>query len=189
MSARPLALAWPLAGLLACAGCSIFTDLSELTRGTGGAGGSGGTGTTTTSGTGGAATSTCIGPQEFRDPDTGHCYFYDLTGSDDRFSDARSKCSTWSAGADLVVIETAAEASFLFDTVAVQKDTWVGLSDLAVSGTYQWVNGAALTYVDWDPGGFPDDDMAQQQCIAFASSLKWQNAPCSSTKLTLCERP
>jgi Lectin C-type domain len=215
MCFRPLPRSWPVAGLLVFTGaCSIFTNLSELTRGTASASGTGGTtstsdtGSTTSAsgtggakpagGTGGASTSTassssatgaggadCSGVHEFKDPATSHCYFYDIT-ADDRFSDARTACQAWAPGGDLVVIETTEEASFLFNTVNLEEDTWIGLSDQG-SASYQWVTGAPLTYTAWDVG-FPSD-AGQDQCVSYAASLKWQNRACTSTQLTLCERP
>jgi Lectin C-type domain len=202
--ARAGAVVALLVGTAGSGACSIFTDLSELTRGTGGAASASGatstTGTTSTGATGpaGSASSSggssgssggaCSGTNVFADPKTGHCYFYDLAGSADRFTDARTKCQAWAPGADLAVIETTDDATFVFDTVNVEKDTWIGLSDQAVSGTYTWVTGAPLAYTDWDVS-FPDDGAGQDQCIGFAASLKWANAPCGSGKLTLCERP
>ena len=209
MRIRPFPRSWPLAGLLVFTGaCSIFTDLSELTQSTTSAGGTGGTtsvggtgGAKPAGGTGGASTSTassssatgsggadCSGVNEYEDPATSHCYFYDRTGTNDRFSDAETKCSAWAQGGHLVAIETAAEASFLFNTVNLTKDTWIGLSDQAVSGTYLWVTSAPLTYTDWDVG-FPNDAAGQNQCVGYADTLKWQNASCSATRITLCERP
>ena len=200
---RAVSRSWPLAGLLVFIGaCSIFTNLSELTDGatsTGGMGGAGGTGgrATSASGTGGGKASSasassglsgCSGLNQFERQVGGSsiCYFYDPNGSINSFSLAQGTCSAWAPGAHLAVAETAADWAFLINTVHVQKDTWLGLSDEATPGMYQWVTGAALTFADWDPG-FPDDTVGH--CVGIASTGMWQNVPCGAGRITLCERP
>jgi hypothetical protein len=204
MWTRPLPTSRSLAGLLVFTGaCSIFTDLSDLTGGTvSGATSTGGAaGATSTVGKGGASTSSassgsstgssgtgCSAPGEIRDTSTSHCYF--KQGGVLRFDDARTACKAWDPGADLIVIESQEEAGFVLNTVAVEKDTWIGLSDLVTPGTYQWVNNTPLASTPYTPPwetGFPSD--ASGNCIGYNYELKWQNASCSSTENTVCERP
>ena len=74
--------------------------------------------------------------------------------SGDTFFAARTRCTAWDPAAYLVVVETAAEANFLMGHL--QPNTWIGLDDLTVAGTFQWVNGAPLTYTAWQTGN-PSD--------------------------------
>ena len=207
MRPRTVSRSWPLAWLLVFTGaCSIFTNLSELTDGATSAGGAGGRATSTSatsasatsaSGAGGATASSasaggglsgCSGMNQFERQVGGssRCYFYDPNGSIDSFSLAQGACSAWAPGGHLAVAENASDWGFLINTVHVQKDTWIGLSDQVTPGTYQWVTGAALTFADWDPG-FPDDTMGH--CVGIASTGMWQNVPCGAGRITLCERP
>ena len=75
-----------------------------------------------------------------------------------REREARPRCSSpqaepgapstaWDPATYLVVIETAAEANFLMRLL--QPNTCIGLDDLTVPGTCQWVKDAPLTYTAW----------------------------------------
>lgn len=78
----------------------------------------------------------------------GHVYFLLTTNSW-----AGSEAEAVSLGGHLVTINDAAEDSFVYTNFSKFAGTnrylWIGLNDLDVRGTYQWVSGESSTYRNW----------------------------------------
>lgn len=59
-------------------------------------------------------------------------------------------------GGHLVAINSAAEQQFISDTFLVNSierlPLWIGLTDQASEGIFEWSNGDPLTYNNWQPG-------------------------------------
>ncbi|XP_023806815.1 CD209 antigen-like protein D [Oryzias latipes] len=66
------------------------------------------------------------------------CYFFSVESKS--WDEARESCRA--RGADLVVINTQGEKTFL---VAFSKPVWIGLTDKVQEGTWKWVDGSPLT--------------------------------------------
>lgn len=73
--------------------------------------------------------------------------------------------STWTAaeteavslGGHLVTINSADENSWLisiFDPLVTSAadSFWIGLNDVGVEGSYEWISGEPVTYLNWDAG-------------------------------------
>lgn len=73
--------------------------------------------------------------------------------------------STWTAaeteavslGGHLVTINNSAENTWListFDPLATSAadSFWIGLNDIDAEGTYEWISGEPVTYLNWDAG-------------------------------------
>ncbi|MFN4242284.1 MAG: C-type lectin domain-containing protein [Tepidisphaerales bacterium] len=84
-------------------------------------------------------------------PANGYSY-YILTES----SWTAAQAEAVSLGGHLVTIRNAAENQWIFDTFAafggVDRNLWIGMNDVAVDGTFVWVNGDPVTYTNWAPG-------------------------------------
>jgi len=56
-----------------------------------------------------------------------------------------------SLGGNLVTINDGAEERWLKQTFGEGETFWLGLSDRAQEGQFEWVSGEAVTYTNWDP--------------------------------------
>uniref|UniRef100_A0A3B3I827 C-type lectin domain-containing protein n=1 Tax=Oryzias latipes TaxID=8090 RepID=A0A3B3I827_ORYLA len=72
------------------------------------------------------------------------CYF--LSGESKSWDEARESCRARKA--DLVVINTEGEKTFLF--ALRDKNVWIGLTDKVQEGTWKWVDGSPLTLQFWE---------------------------------------
>ncbi|NCR19195.1 MAG: hypothetical protein GPJ22_19005, partial [Microcystis aeruginosa LL13-03] len=55
-------------------------------------------------------------------------------------------------GGNLVTINDTAENQFLVNAFGVSEYLWIGFTDAAKEGTWQWINGETVTYTNWQPG-------------------------------------
>ena len=131
------------------------------------------------------------------------CYYMDGS-SDVLWSEARKKCQQ--KGADLVVIRSARENSFLYDLVNKKTSgkwfgTWLGLEQKLDSQFY-WVDGAPLRgkFSAWARG---EPNNREEKCGLFwgpesSQPEKWNDAYCDFTirvqqekpkPLVLCQKP
>ena len=83
----------------------------------------------------------------------------------------------------LVTVSDASEWAFVLDHVDDQsfpaRDTWVGLTDIASSGTYAWVTGEPFTFSAWGPGEPTNNEnenyIYYQQYDAPRSTILWND--------------
>ena len=59
----------------------------------------------------------------------------------------------------------------------ISGDKLIGLTDLAVEGTFEWITGEPLAYVNW-AAGEPDNNSGVQHCLRMASSGIWTDDEC-----------
>ena len=77
-----------------------------------------------------------------------HCYLVVDLG----VRDINSHISNANAiGGHLATISDAAENATVFALLTTTR-TWIGFSDAAVEGTFVWLNGDPVTFVNWNPG-------------------------------------
>jgi Lectin C-type domain len=95
----------------------------------------------------------------------------------------------------LVTIESAAENAFVAALLQDVDEAWIGLSDLAFEGTYEWgLSGAVLanaSYTNW-AAGEPDDGgprwRATEDCVVMRrADGKWYDTDCSFSKSYVIE--
>jgi hypothetical protein len=84
---------------------------------------------------------------------------YNLLDSKNR---SASQAEALGLGGYLVTINDAAENQFILDNFAnVAGRVWLGLNDVASEGVFEWINGDAVGYTNWEPGepnNFNDED-------------------------------
>jgi hypothetical protein len=112
------------------------------------------------------------------------------------FADAKVTCA--GLGAHLAILNTAAldeAGEKLVDTV----DTFIGLSDEAVEGSFVWVDGTPLQFSRWETGEPNDGDgRVAEDCAIIAGARLiggWDDRPCAPSNeaagglyASLCQR-
>ncbi|XP_038077198.1 lymphocyte antigen 75-like [Patiria miniata] len=100
---------------------------------------------------------------------------------------AKSDCE--SMGAHLIVVNERFEQSFMSSQLGLQNGQmfWIGMSEGDTRGSYQWTNGAPITYTHWDRGQ-PDD--SRGSCVAVTSGSAaglWNVDGCNAGFSYICE--
>jgi hypothetical protein len=83
-------------------------------------------------------------------PATGHWY-EDVPGGNWYTAEANAVA----LGGHLVTINDAAEQQWLYDRLFNDPwngHQWIGFTDVAVEGQWEWVSGEPVTYTNWAPG-------------------------------------
>ncbi|XP_051814605.1 CD209 antigen-like protein C [Acanthochromis polyacanthus] len=118
------------------------------------------------------------------------CSCYLLSNESGSWNKSREDCR--SKGADLVVINSAEEQTFL--STFTNKPTWIGLNDIQTEGTWMWVDGTPLTQSYWstnqpDNGG-GSDQWGEEDCATIRNSENtlWNDLPCTSYLQWICEK-
>ena len=90
-------------------------------------------------------------------------------------------------GGQLTQIETASENSFIASRL-ITGSAWIGLSDTATEGRFEWCDGAPVNYTNWDIGQ-PNDFYAQQDYGSILASGKWNDDFNSNKREFIMEIP
>lgn len=109
---------------------------------------------------------------------------------------ARLACQAYGAGADLVVLHSQAEQDLLVTQISsvpseAAGEWWIGLSDLAVEGTFAWVDATPLDFAAWLPGE-PNQFMGlEEDCAQFSVGMPglWNDLVCTALGFYICEGP
>ena len=130
----------------------------------------------------------------FEDADTHHCYLY-VFAPNEPWAKARDVCQEW--GGDLAALSTVQEIGDVADLLAeINDEVWIGGSDMAVEGSFQWVNGEVWTYQNGQPPW--DDPVAGpaepsggtlESCLEIYPNGELNDAQCGLQQSYLCERP
>ncbi|XP_067371591.1 CD209 antigen-like protein C [Channa argus] len=88
-------------------------------------------------------------------------------------------------GADLVVINSAEEQTFL--SAFTTMGTWIGLSDSDEEGTWRWIDGTTLTFKNWD-----DRELVEasgEDCgDIIQKGNTFDDVPCERSLQWICEK-
>jgi hypothetical protein len=123
----------------------------------------------------------------------GHYYYFCQT-PESTWQDARARCQLLLG--DLVVVEDNLENQFLYSTIKQQgKRWWIGLSDLALEGQFEWVDGTPLppktgSWFNGEPDNKATDMPGDADCVALISDLfllNWRDQVCASANSFVCE--
>jgi hypothetical protein len=147
-----------------------------------------------------APTSTCAS-DELTGPN-GHCYFFE--SSPLSWDAARSACLARGTGWDLISVRSAADSTFLGDTLTFEA--WLGASDAATEGTWVWVvdnqpfwvgsgatgNAVGGAYANWnsdEPNGFTSDcaRALPRSSGSVNPDAPWADFGCESLLGAVCE--
>ncbi|XP_031670782.1 CD209 antigen-like protein C isoform X2 [Oncorhynchus kisutch] len=114
--------------------------------------------------------------------------WYFLSTESKTWKESREDCLK--RGADLVIINSDKEQTFLFN---LKKRVWIGLNDSVKEGTWKWVDGTPLTTRYWyskqpDNAG-PNGDEDCAEIHKDQSPLKaWNDMSCDSKLNWICEK-
>jgi hypothetical protein len=106
------------------------------------------------------------------------------------YADAMADCVV--QGGQLVSIhDQATQDAVVSGAYAIAGgEWWIGLDDIAVEGTFVWVDGTPLDFVSW-AGGEPNDSGGVEDCghlASWAGGL-WNDIPCDQTLAYVCKLP
>lgn len=91
-------------------------------------------------------------------------------------------------GAQLVIIKSHEEQSFLQQTSKKNSYTWMGLSDLNKEGEWYWLDGSPLSdsFEKYWKKGQPNN-VGGQDCVEFRDN-GWNDAKCEQRKFWICKK-
>ncbi|XP_003515255.1 CD209 antigen-like protein C isoform X1, partial [Cricetulus griseus] len=113
----------------------------------------------------------------------GNCYFFSTYQQ--AWKDSVTACKE--IGAQLVVIKSDEEQSFLQQTSKKKNYTWMGLSDLKQEGRWLWVDGSLLKWRKyWSPR--EPNNKGDEDCAAFSDN-GWTDNLCSLEQFWICKKP
>uniref|UniRef100_A0A4W5M082 C-type lectin domain-containing protein n=1 Tax=Hucho hucho TaxID=62062 RepID=A0A4W5M082_9TELE len=111
---------------------------------------------------------------------------YFLSTKKKSWEESRQDCQ--GRGADLVIINSKEEQTFLFN---LHQRAWIGLTDSVTEETWTWVDGTTLITGYWGTG--QPDDSGQEDCAEIyyeqADPVKtWNDDKCSTNHNWICEK-
>uniref|UniRef100_A0A673Y8Y1 CD209 antigen-like protein E n=1 Tax=Salmo trutta TaxID=8032 RepID=A0A673Y8Y1_SALTR len=111
---------------------------------------------------------------------------YFLSSEKKTWKESRQDCLD--RGADLVIINSKEEQTFLFN---LHLRAWIGLTDSVTEGTWKWVDDTSLTTKYWR-GGQPDDN-GQEDCAEIYYGQDdpvqtWNDDNCLKYHDWICEK-
>lgn len=104
-----------------------------------------------------------------------------------------------SLGGHLATINDAAENQWIYDQFStfggIERSLWIGLNDAASEGTWVWVSGEPVTFLNWSPiepnsggGVFPDEDHAMMWHPSSGFPLgSWNDGPSNHVEYAAVE--
>ncbi|XP_044222482.1 CD209 antigen-like protein D [Thunnus albacares] len=113
------------------------------------------------------------------------CYF--LSSESGSWSRGRQDCRE--KGADLVVIDSTEEQTFLSTFTEVETMIWIGLTDRDKEGTWKWTDGTPLTLRYWGSNQ-PDNGngvpkVGEEDCAHIISGKNtednWNDLSCDAS--------
>ncbi|XP_031194773.1 CD209 antigen-like protein B [Mastomys coucha] len=114
----------------------------------------------------------------------GNCYFF--SKSQRNWNDAVTACKE--VNAQLVIINSDEEQTFLQQTSKAKGATWMGLSDLKKEATWLWVDGSTLSsrfQKYWNRG--EPNNVGEEDCVEFAGD-GWNDSKCELKKFWICKK-
>src|SRR5690606_32247992 len=101
------------------------------------------------------------------------------------YLDAKAACAAMDA--HLAYLKTAA-VDMVAEELVGTTDTWIGLTDRAVEGTFVWDDGTPLSFTNWHAGEPNDggDDPIAEDCVIIAGARVgkgWDDRPCDPSEV------
>ncbi|KAK6320842.1 hypothetical protein J4Q44_G00078180 [Coregonus suidteri] len=119
----------------------------------------------------------------------GSSYYYTSTVIK-TWEESRQDCNE--RGADLVIINSREEQTFINGLYGPGNETWIGLTDFDTEGTsWKWVDGTPLTTAYWKIGK-PNSYLGKDQdCVEFfhrsSDPGEWNDEECHKSNNWICE--
>uniref|UniRef100_A0A8C4NQ24 C-type lectin domain-containing protein n=1 Tax=Dicentrarchus labrax TaxID=13489 RepID=A0A8C4NQ24_DICLA len=116
------------------------------------------------------------------------CYF--TSSSKRTWNRSREYCQTKEA--DLAIITSQEEMTFINALYGSEKEVWIGLSDEGVEGQWKWVDGTPMTKAFWGKDQ-PNSHMGRNQdCVEFwhraSGTGDWNDENCAIEQNWICEK-
>uniref|UniRef100_A0A8I3W9H7 Mannose-binding protein C n=2 Tax=Callithrix jacchus TaxID=9483 RepID=A0A8I3W9H7_CALJA len=70
----------------------------------------------------------------------------------------------------------------------VKEEAFLGITDEETEGQFVDLTGRRLTYTNWNKGE-PNNADSREDCVVLLRSGGWNDVPCSSSHLVICEFP
>nr|XP_015003044.2 mannose-binding protein C isoform X1 [Macaca mulatta] len=70
----------------------------------------------------------------------------------------------------------------------IKEEAFLGITDENTEGEFVDLTGNKLTYTNWNDGE-PNNAGSNEDCVLLLKNGKWNDIPCSSSHLALCEFP
>nr|XP_012323016.1 mannose-binding protein C isoform X1 [Aotus nancymaae] len=70
----------------------------------------------------------------------------------------------------------------------VKEEAFLGITDEETEGQFVDLTGRRLTYTNWNEGE-PNNADSREDCVVLLRSGRWNDVPCSSPYLAICEFP
>ncbi|MEZ4801040.1 MAG: HYR domain-containing protein, partial [Flavobacteriales bacterium] len=99
--------------------------------------------------------------------------------------------SASATGGYIATISSQAENDFIraaFTSVYGGSSYWIGLTDSAVEGTFEWMNGQPITYTNWN-GGEPNNSGGNEDNVEVLASGLWNDQNGGSNLRSILELP
>ncbi|KAF7663148.1 hypothetical protein LDENG_00216970 [Lucifuga dentata] len=116
------------------------------------------------------------------------CYF--TSAGKNTWTASRQDCQN--KGADLVIINSPEEMTFINGLYGSDKEVWIGLTDEGVEGQWKWVDGTPMTTAYWgkdQPNSYNGRD---QDCVEFwhhsTGQGNWNDENCNLQQHWICEK-
>ncbi|MBX3020085.1 MAG: hypothetical protein KF799_00285 [Bdellovibrionales bacterium] len=109
----------------------------------------------------------------------GHCYVVIATTGN--FAYANNRCIA--EGGYLAKITTAAENTFVKNLS--NGAVYIGATDTAIEGLFQWRDASVLSYTNWQAG--KPDNANNSDCVEMLSSGQWADLRCDTNRRAICE--
>uniref|UniRef100_A0A8I5ZTZ4 CD209d molecule n=1 Tax=Rattus norvegicus TaxID=10116 RepID=A0A8I5ZTZ4_RAT len=114
----------------------------------------------------------------------GSCYFF--SKSQRNWHNSITACKE--LGAQLVIVETDEEQTFLQQTSKTRGPTWMGLSDMHNEATWHWVDGSPLSpsFAQYWNRGEPNN-VGDEDCAEFSGD-GWNDLRCDTRIFWICKK-
>uniref|UniRef100_A0A8C1TQ78 Zmp:0000000924 n=1 Tax=Cyprinus carpio TaxID=7962 RepID=A0A8C1TQ78_CYPCA len=113
--------------------------------------------------------------------------FYYMSNETKNWTESRQDCLK--KGADLIIINNSTEHDFVKNNT-VNREFWIGVTDIDVEDRWKWVDGSNLTSGGGikEPGGGTTENCAVTYLKDHPNLLGWHDVKCNDAYQGICEK-
>ncbi|XP_071824781.1 macrophage mannose receptor 1-like isoform X2 [Apostichopus japonicus] len=121
------------------------------------------------------------------------CYQVQLSSSS--WQSARDQCRSLAAGSELASIHTLPENEYVAALVTETgsenflTNFWIGLSDLRLSQTFEWVDASEVLFTNWNDNEPNNFGTSGEDCVEIEGGGGWNDERCSASFPSICKMP